>query len=279
MPDVSSSTPAVAENRRFSSPWARFSLRGLMFLTLLAALVFWHVQSTISHQHKVNAAMNYLASQQAFLGYHSIIEGTELPEANPPWWWLGDPHFFSQPTYVSLAGDTFRFRRFRDEDLKHVAILKNLEELEIQTSDFSLEGMKHLNGLKSVRRLSLISEPNGNDAVYEITWLHRVEELRIVLGDPTFDLPKLLSKCPNLTKLEIHYAYLTDQDVERIARLCPHIVSIQLHGSEITDRSFEAFLQWKKLNWVDVSGSRFSDEGIERFRERYRGNGLGITNR
>jgi internalin A len=76
------------------------------------------------------------------------------------------------------------------------------------------------------------------------------------------DMP-LLAKLPHLAKLDLSLTRITDRGMQQL-KTAPGIVELNLHYAEqITDEGMSAIKGWKKLQRLNVRGTRITDSTLE----------------
>jgi hypothetical protein len=98
-------------------------------------------------------------------------------------------------------------------------------------------------------------------SLYEIEWLclshSRFEEKELI---------DLLSRLPNLQRLELRNCSITDSALPHIER-CTELEFLDLDGTSITDEGLLHLVKLKQLQELRVSGTLVTRDGLSRFRQ------------
>src|SRR5260370_41795591 len=73
----------------------------------------------------------------------------------------------------------------------------------------------------------------------------------------------MLERLPNLRKLDLSYTHITDLGLERLKPL-QGITELNLcYAEHVTDEGLAHLKGWKKLEWLNVRGTKITDTGLE----------------
>ncbi|MBL8854352.1 MAG: hypothetical protein JNK57_10310 [Planctomycetaceae bacterium] len=138
--------------------------------------------------------------------------------------------------------------------------MPNLRVLDLGNNDFSASGFSLLAELESLESLSIsrCKLPMATD-----NWLPVSSKLRDLHGsDVVFSDAhmKLMSECPNLQRLELYNAELTDIGFAEIPRMADGLKFLWLcRNRKMTSASISSFGRLKRLRFVNL-GATVIDE-------------------
>lgn len=134
----------------------------------------------------------------------------------------------------------FDHRPWRSQDWALLQAIPEIQAVSIDDLDSAAEGIRQVQKLPNVERLTLVSMPV---TVHELT---------------------LLTQYPKLTDLDFRPENLTDEHLLAIAKL-PNLAKLRIEpeGGTITRRSIEALAQLTRLKHLQLSSVPILDEDLE----------------
>lgn len=171
-----------------------------------------------------------------------------------------------------------------DEDLRHLAGLRNILALKLNRSNVTNAGLRHLAGLMSLRILELSGLPVTAAGVRHLAGLANVYELHLGWTQADDESVEALSGLPRLTKFDLSSCPITDRCLEHLTRVTT-LQSLTLSGTKIqgaglallerlgnleslnldllpvTDREASSLARLGKLRSLSLHGTRVGDQG------------------
>ncbi len=168
-----------------------------------------------------------------------------------------------------------------DEQLRHLAKLRQLESLSLSGTPIHGEGLRYLANLPKLKDLDLTDvslSPAGKQALGRLT---RLEVLRVVGDDGVAEQVTKLTKLRNLQLLLFggpgpRPGGLTDKGLVRIARL-PSLYTLDVESDQISDEGLRVLSRTPELSGLrhlGVFGERISDTGVRYVANAELGRGL-----
>lgn len=154
---------------------------------------------------------------------------------------------------------------FGDAGLKHVARLRDIEQLDLVQCSITDAGLAATLGLTQLRRLNLSCNDVSSDGLRHLQPLRRLEALDLE-GTNVADLAQLGDK-PRLTELDLA-ATLVDNDAVAALRRFPDLSRLTLRNTNVDDRVVETLVALPRLSYVDLSATRVTDLGEQSLSEK-----------
>ena len=153
-----------------------------------------------------------------------------------------------------------------DAEPSRLSELQHIENLNLNGTTISDEGLRHLSGLTSLRHLHLWQTRVTNDGLDHLKDMQELRTLNLSatkIGDGAVE--KLVG-LKNLTSLDIAAVPLTDAGIEPLQKM-PWLGRISLSQTAITDESVPVLISLKNLHTLHVSGTGLTEAGIEQLTE------------
>lgn len=234
----------------------RFSLRMLLAATTMLGVVLGLVG---------NEAKRLRQYRQAHRKIHEL-GGRLVPVTNnrfdkgwgPAWFPIVEDALYADSQCVwfnSTANDGLR-----DEDLAILKQLPRWRDLQISAPLVSDEALIHLEGMKSLRELTLYQTQVTSRGLRHLRGIS-LEMLMLGGSDVTDKTLEALDVFPDLRKLWIAESSVTDVGLAQLANV-PHLEKLILHDSPICDSGMHHLAKLTKLYEADLRGLAITDDGI-----------------
>lgn len=196
------------------------------------------------------------------------------------------------PVTVPRAGNVIMhvslpaYRRSTDEEVRHMAELKALQELrglDLGSSRISREGLRHLSKFPHLQALSFHGAALQDDWLDEIVRLKGLREINLSGTAITDAGTRRLGELVELRSLRLSDTQITDAGVETLAALTQleelelatqfggvglraleglPIRELDLSDSQVTDEGLAALAGLKKLESLDLTDCQFGPEAL-----------------
>lgn len=147
-----------------------------------------------------------------------------------------------------------------DDDLALIAILSDMERLEVSNGTVTDQGVKHLLGLKKLVRLSLANNQLTDEGVRQIAGLTNLTSLNLSGNQITDEGVKCLAGLKNLSSLYLDETQITDEAVAHLRGL--PIWSLHLARNDISDDSLKHIGGFANLGILGLGGTQVTDRGL-----------------
>ncbi|HEV3003157.1 MAG TPA: hypothetical protein VGX78_01795 [Pirellulales bacterium] len=170
-----------------------------------------------------------------------------------------------------------------DAGLVHLAKLTQLQSLNLRGTKVLGPGLAHLRGLHRLNELFLDGTSVGDVSLAPLGELQSLDALGLGRTKITDDgVARLAAFVPKISRLDVSGCQITDAGLEHIGKL--HNWILNLASTSITDDGLMLLADQHHLWSLDVSKTRVTAEGINRFqqcvqRNRQRAMGLGSDTR
>jgi hypothetical protein len=255
-------TPNAHHRLRF----VRFSLRGLIVAVLvIGGWMGWLVRSARVQRQAVAAIEQ--AGGHVYYDWERN-DGRPIPNGKPLWpkWLvhsLGVDYFGNIDTIFLCDSGAGRNRDALESALAHVSHLRRLKFLCLDRSYVSEEGMKHLEGLTSLQKLSLNSADVGDAELAHVKALSGLRSLYIQ-GTRISDTGlRHLAGLTYLRRLSIGGTGVSDAGLVHIGKLT-NLQFLSLVDVKITDVGLEHLKGLSGLNMLSLDQTRVTDAGTRR---------------
>lgn len=152
-------------------------------------------------------------------------------------------------TFVDLG-----FARITDSGLSFLMRLKSLESVVLGGNRLTSAGLQTLRAFRNLRALDL----GGKQRTDSGLWSVQVDD----------DMIDAISSLANLRDLRLAALPVTNSHVQRLAKQTTGLARLDLSGcTQITDAALDQLVEIKGLTWLNVSGTKVSVEGLQRFRQ------------
>jgi hypothetical protein len=261
-------------NNKLTRPWARVSIRVMMLMVLvIAVLLGWQANKAREQREAVQAVQRY----GGWVHYdYEFVNGTLTPGRSPwaPRWlrkMLGD-QFFQNVRQVNLIFDQSSGKRFNnsnvqacDDLLKKISKLPGLKELLLTDTQATDEGLRYIGEMTGLEKLRIHSAMLVTDAgVSHLASLQNLKHILINRSNLTNDSLVLLSSLPRIEHLVLQQNHFSDEGLarlhgkDRLKRLYIGIGDVQ-----ITDGGMAHLKGFRKLEHLDIQNSKITAHGLE----------------
>jgi hypothetical protein len=264
-------------NTKSTRPWSRITIRVMMLLVLIVALLLGRQVNKAREQRKAVAAVqNY----GGWVHYdYEFVSGKIAPGRSPmaPRWlrsMLGD-EYFQNVRQVNLAYDDSAGKRLDntslrgcDDLLKQISTLPGLKGLLLKETQATDEGLRYIGKMTDLEELYIWDAKSITDA--GVSHLSRLTNLKMVhIGNSnlTDDSLARISSLPRMEEMSLQQNHFSDEGLarlsgkERLKRLC-----IGLGDVRITDGGLAHLAGFEKLELLDLQKSRVTDQGLEQLK-------------
>ncbi len=152
-------------------------------------------------------------------------------------------------------------QRVTDSNVRDLAGLDHLVELELGQSELTAEGVHTLQTLPNFRRLTLRGRPVDDAMLLEICRIPTVRYLNLPHTTITDDGLVALDKRPQLVQLRLGSDRLTDAGLEHIAAL-PKLRFLHLVQVPFTDVGLAKLQKLSKLESLYIDDAQVTDDGL-----------------
>lgn len=166
---------------------------------------------------------------------------------------------------ANLKDLVLRFNMVSAKNLRDLAPLSKLQNLDLNSTHVDSEGLKELKGFKELKSLSVSdNETVDGKGLQAINLIKNLEYLDLSNTRVTSkDIPVLL-KMPKLEKLAIKRIGLSDDGISNLDKF-RHLTILRMAGNDLTSKAFAKLPVFPKLTELDVSDNRFDDGAINYF--------------
>lgn len=195
------------KNRR----WYRYSLRSLLLVTLAAALVSWHIRSTLDGFEAEHATIAELRQKRAVI---------KTAPAEPQWLWRLFPRGVDSRCQHAIDADLGPIAKPSDDVVRMAGRLKHLEQLSVNSDAITDEAFTPYSALTRLKNLSLTGNFLTERALWHLTGAKNLRGLSLNcprIGNEAVDV---LEHFFSLRALEVNHTTIDDGGMPRMARLC-----------------------------------------------------------
>jgi hypothetical protein len=169
--------------------------------------------------------------------------------------------------WLSISGA----QEVSDVGLESLVSLEHLSQLGIGMTSVSDVGLESVGMLDNLVYLDLTVTSVGDEGISHLNGLRKLESLSLVATKITDEALKTLARLPALQILDIRGCNLTDAGLAHLAN-APSLTRLTAFktksgGGLITDKGLNSLSTIKTLQFVDLSGNRISQSGVQSFRE------------
>ncbi len=209
--------------------WMQFSLRGLLFATLIAAVGLGTLTPAVrrANQQRAVLAMVEKYGGQVRYDFEDPQLGTGTPRRHPA----------TNRRLRKLLGDDF-FDRVVAVEIR----ARSYSDLSASPPALNDDEFRQITALSELRILKIDESRLTDEGAGRVSWLVNLEELR--LTSP----------------------FITDRTLEAIARL-PKLRRLCLMSPQITDAAIDTIGSMKDLQQVNLTGTRVTREGLNRLHQ------------
>ncbi len=289
-------TTKTAKPNRPKRRWRQFTLRAMLLLFVMAALVMYWVHSQIVPARNQRLAVAAILENGGMISYksHAVFnQATMAPEDIPaPSWWkdlLGeDPDLRVASvsvgqTYSDLS--TMEMRRVRgvlksiyefrlsgsryapqygsdqgDENLQFVRALRGLEELEALGPSVTNEGIKYLSDITTLRTLDLGWSKVSDDGLVALQNLSQLHSLQLDYTPVTDASLAEIAKLDSLRELNLCHTSISGSGIEQLADI-PRLNKLGLTGTSVDDDACQELAKLPSLKVLTLGCTWVADDG------------------
>jgi hypothetical protein len=264
-------------NTKSTRPWSRITIRVMMLLVLIVALLLGRqVNKAREQREAVAAVQNY----GGWVHYdYEFVSGKIAPGRGPlaPRWLrslLGD-EYFQNVRQVSLVYDDSAGKRLDntslracDDLLKQISTLPGLTGLMLIETQATDDGLRHIGKMTDLEELYIWDAKFITDA--GVSHLSRLTNLKMVhIGNSnlTDDSLARISSLPKMEEMSLQQNHFSDEGLarlsgkERLKRVC-----VGLGDVRITDGGLAHLADFEKLELLDLQKSRVTHQGLEQLK-------------
>ncbi|MCE9555242.1 MAG: hypothetical protein K8T91_17975 [Planctomycetes bacterium] len=216
-------------------------------------------------------------------GWNEIVQLKTLEEFVFDWHRLPDfPGLVLNPSLSGLPSSTKAlqslgqlprltklviFRQLTDEDLRHLAGLRNLKYLSLAGAELNDAGLKHIAAVRSLETLDLSRTHVTDEGLVHLAQLPNLEELVMRFNPQITDRGLAhLRQCRKLRVLYLDGTHINDTGLENISTLT-ELRYLQLSQQAVTDAGLAQLQTLVRLERLELfsSGPRvFTEAGVGR---------------
>ena len=237
----------------------RFSLRG--FLVAAALLAIWiGIQSTKAKQTRV--ALERIAALNGRVRFaHQYDASGSFDESAKPFGapWLRrliGSEYFDRVVYISL-GD----REVTDDDLSEIAALGDVKTFWLPRTSISDQGSKHLAKMKNLEQLYLAGTAIGDEGVKNLSALSKIKGITLNDTRITDEGLARLSAFKGLICLNVSGNQISGEGLVN-THVLPNLKYMNLKQTPLTNSSLKILGEQTTAYWLDVKWTAVTDEGI-----------------
>jgi hypothetical protein len=264
----------TSPNNKPTRPWARMSLRVMVLIVLIVAvLMSWHVNTAREQREAIDAVREYGGS--VHFDYEFV--GDNLIPGQTPWGprWLRDilgDEYFRSVRQVSLdyddsTGKLINNRNVKacDDLLKKIFKLPGLNKLHMKKTQATDEGLRHIGRMSNLEELHIWYARSVTDAgVSHLARLRNLKRVDINFSSLTDDSLAMLS---NLPRMQVIGLQGNDFSGAALARVNGKhsLKELWIGGGtvRITDAGLVHLRDFKKLEVLDLQQSRVTSVGLK----------------
>ena len=233
-------------------PWLCFPVRTLLILTALIAVVLGGL-SVQTNAKRIAIEVDALGGQYGVkhrgpTWIRDWFGGQRRSDPVGPFDSISSINFNETRTRFGTPDnleDKIKFRAWinaryaaRDELLKKLSGLHDLEALDLSASGCTDEGIRSLNNLPQLRVLCL-----SDLAITDTSLLHVTTFL-------------------SLEELDVSYSKITDLGIVDLSHLTGNLRKLGLQGTKITDSAIPSLRRMRTLEYLDLSSTDVSEKAI-----------------
>jgi len=245
----------------------RFSLRLLLLLVAVIAIVLATIGHRAARQNQVLSAINSIGGEYDF----------EPKDVGPLGTWLGK--IYGEEAFGKVLSVDLRKTDANDKLLSKIACLRDLENLDLSSvnvSDRGVESIAHLplhelwlQGTKvtdevgthlakchTLEMLAINATDVGDAFLVNLGHHPGLQDLGLRGTKVTAEGTKALANFPKLRKIRLYDNPIDDSAVKHIAANCPDVTLLGLCMTQISDQSLAHLATMSKLESVDISGNK-----------------------
>jgi hypothetical protein len=263
-----------SERTKSTRPWSRISIRVMMLIVLvIAVLLGWQV-------NKAREQREAIAAVQKYGGWvhfdYEFVNGKLTSGRSPraPGWLrsLLGAEYFQNVRQVSLVYDESTGTRFDnsnvracDDLLQKLAKQPGLKELLLMETQATDEGLRHVGNMTELDELYIWDASSVTDVgVSRLSRLKNLKNIHINHSHLTDSSLALLSSLPRMEAMSLQQNHFSDAGLarlngkERLKRLHLGIGDVR-----ITDAGLAHLKDFKKLEILDIQNSQVTTQGLE----------------
>lgn len=149
-----------------------------------------------------------------------------------------------------------------DDGLKHLAPLKNLTILDLSNTQVTGAGLEHLTSLKNLAVLGLGGPKVTDVGLKHLAPLAKLTSLSLIDTRVTDDGLKHLVPLMNLTYLNLQQTHVTDGGLEHLTSL-KNLNTLTLNKTKVTDEGLKHLTSLKNLNTLFLEETKATATGVK----------------
>lgn len=152
---------------------------------------------------------------------------------------------------------------FKDDDLRHITGLKGLRRIDLDSTDAGDKSLKYVARLPELVSVSLARTMITGSTLSDLAPLQKL--VRIELGHNAIGKSKLsgISKLKHLSTLRVQACQLDDDALKAVAQL-PEMQTLIIHeNNKITDVGMRNIVRLKKITFLDISHTKVTPAGLK----------------
>ena len=208
-------------NNKPTRRWSRFSIRAMMLIVLLVAVLLgWQANKAREQREAVAAVKKY----GGWVHYDYEFVNGKLTTGRSPWgprWlrgMLGDL-FFQNVRQVSLVYDDSTGKRFDnsnllacDDLLEKILKLPGIKELYLKETQTTDEGLRHIGKLTELEIFFIWDAKSVTDrGISRLVGLKNLKNIHISQSNLTDDSLALLSSLPSVDEMSLQGNHFSDE--------------------------------------------------------------------
>jgi hypothetical protein len=255
--------PTKAEPPKRKLRWFQFSLRTLMFVTLICAVGSAWLARKMERKRKEREAVKAIIEMGGWVSYDYQLASspTAIPTGMPPGPdWLR--HLLGEKFFSEVVGVTLDERStITDAGLVNFRELTGLRFLVLSDANVTDAGLVNLGGLVQLRALDL-SQTKVCDAglvhVERLVNLKSLDLKQTKVGDNGLTH---LSGLSSLEKLDLRETNVTDAGLAHLAGLAT-LEKLGLRETNVTGAGLVYLQGLARLKEIDLNGTKVGDAGL-----------------
>lgn len=148
-----------------------------------------------------------------------------------------------------------------DDDLDHFASLDTLEQLILDTSSITDDGMRKLAALKDLIHLRIRNGNITDAGLSHILGLNKLKFLNLPHAELSDDAIKTLKRLPDLQLLRLGSSKMTNDSLHHIAQM-ESLLFVHLIDVPINDVGLKHLHQMTQLQSLYIDGGDVTDDGL-----------------
>lgn len=162
----------------------------------------------------------------------------------------------------AVTAVTLRGTWVGDADLRRLAGLSDLTDLDLSLTHITDQGMQEIKGLTGIADLNLYySEYVTDEGLAAIKGWKKLKRLNLHGTKISDNALEHISGITTLERLNVGSTLMTDVGLERLTML-PNLRELTMGGNELGDAGLQALRQMPGLTYLDLSGRQGTDKNV-----------------